>query len=125
MNGYQGLQPPPNSWGSNAESELAVVFLEMKPGGSFSFPAAVGGNAVNRMAYFIEGDCIELNGKRVTSHAALTLQAAVEVEFSNPHPTQSSQILILQGERMFICLVDYHQQYSCKIEKCSVEYRNV
>jgi hypothetical protein len=49
------------------------------------------------MAYFIEGDALEVNGQQVKEHAALTLKADTDAVFKNPHSGSRTEVLILQG----------------------------
>ena len=65
--GLHGLRPPPNSYASDPASEVAIWLLTIKPGGSYTVPAAKGGRFVNRMLYFVEGNAIEIGDQRFTS----------------------------------------------------------
>lgn len=102
--GLQGLPPPPNSYGSNPNSELAILLIELHPGGKAIIPGAKGGTAVNRKAYFIEGSSLRLGmgsqqQQDIPSHSAVTLDASqAETTFTNNHPTAVAEVLILQGK---------------------------
>ena len=93
----RGLPPPPNSYGANPESELGVWFFEVQPDGRITLPPANGGGAINRKAYFIDGDSILFNEQRVSSGNEITLDAAQSVEFFNDR-TKTAEILVLQGK---------------------------
>jgi len=43
-----GLPPPPNSWASDKNNELAVWHMVLKPGAQYTLPAAQGGQNINR-----------------------------------------------------------------------------
>lgn len=97
--GKKGLTPPPNSYGSNPASELAVWFFQVQPGGRIQIPAAQGGSSVNRRAYFIEGKQVSFNGQVVQAKNEITLDAAQEIELINAdNSTEATEILILQGK---------------------------
>ncbi len=95
--GVQGLTPTPNSWASVPSNEVAVWHLEIQPGGRFTLPAAVGGDAINRSMYFVEGDGLEVGQDRFTTHMALTLRAGQPAELHNPS-SSVVELLILQGK---------------------------
>lgn len=97
LDGRTGLAPPPNSWAANPQNEVGVVLMDLAPGATYTVPAASGGTAVNRMAYFIEGDALEVNEQRVKEHSALTLKADTDAVFTNPHGGTRTEVLILQG----------------------------
>lgn len=87
--------------GSNPISELAILFVELQPGGSISLPAAKGGQSVNRRAYFVEGQSLLVGEQVIPPSSAVTLNAGdAETVFSNA-PSSSSLgatiFLILQG----------------------------
>lgn len=100
----QGLPPPPDSYGSNPDSELAILLIELQPGGNASLPAARGGRAVNRKAYFIEGSSLRLGlspqqQQDIPQHSSVTLDASqADTTFTNPHPSAVAEVLILQGK---------------------------
>ena len=97
MDGRLGLAPPPDSWAADPHNEVGVVLIGLAPGATYTVPAARGGTEVNRMAYFIEGDALEVNDQRVKGHSALTLKAETGAVFKNPHTSSRTEVLILQG----------------------------
>jgi redox-sensitive bicupin YhaK (pirin superfamily) len=98
LSGVQALAPPPNSWGSDPKSELAVLYIELEPGGSFIIPAAAGGANVNRCAYFIEGEAVKIGSQNITSKSSVTLNAGNDVEIMNNGSTAKVEVLLLQGK---------------------------
>ena len=50
LGGKKGLPPPPDSWASKPESDLAVWHIRLEPDGVLTIPAAKGGAATNRRA---------------------------------------------------------------------------
>ena len=74
------------------------MHLTLSSSGSFTLPASKHGDAVNRMAYFVEGSSLSVGGKPVLSRSALTLNAAEDALFENTETMGASvEILILQG----------------------------
>ena len=102
--GMKGLPPPPDSYGSDPASELAILLIELHPGGQASIPGARGGRAVNRKAYFIEGSSLLLGQgsqpeQDIPSRSAVTLDASQsDTIFTNAHPSAIAEVLILQGK---------------------------
>ena len=94
--------PPPDSWGSAAEAELAIWTLRMDDGARFTVPASKAG--VNRMIYLFAGDGLgvgEVNlpprhGARLQGDAEVTLVAKGAVE-----------LLLLQGRPIGEPVVSY------------------
>lgn len=59
--GQTGLPPPPNSYGSDPNSDLAIFFIQIPAGGSIDIPPAQF-SETNRVAYFVEGSSLAVNG---------------------------------------------------------------
>ena len=49
------------------------------------------------MAYYVEGNALNVSGTSITSHSVLTLNSGAAVEFRNPSVDTTCDILILQG----------------------------
>jgi redox-sensitive bicupin YhaK (pirin superfamily) len=95
--GAQGLPPPENSYGADPDAEVAVLYLQLEPGGSMTIPAAAGGAAINRCAYFVDGNNLQIGTQRVSPKSMITLKAGQEAQFTNPDPNNKAEVLILQG----------------------------
>ncbi|HUF99926.1 MAG TPA: pirin family protein [Ilumatobacter sp.] len=86
-------KPPPASWASRAEADVAIWHLVFEPGTSFDLPAAANDDTV-RVLYIFDGGGLDIDGEAVPpSHGAvvdsgqaLTLTASERVE-----------VLMLQG----------------------------
>jgi redox-sensitive bicupin YhaK (pirin superfamily) len=98
---HSGLPPPTDSWGSNPLSNLGIYYISLKPGGKVTLAAATpveGTKSVNRVAYFIEGSSLQVNGEKVPASSSTTLDALQDAEFSHDCGAPSmSEVLILQG----------------------------
>lgn len=93
-----GLPPPPNSYASQSKNDVAIYLVTVRPGGEVTLPEAEGGKTTNRVAYFVEGDALHVNGEAHSSHCALTLRAEQAATFSNPSDASVVEVLILQGK---------------------------
>src|SRR5262245_56928025 len=55
---YEGLvppTPPPASWASRSEADIAIWHLVLEPGATLDLPAAAGGESTARVLYVFEG----------------------------------------------------------------------
>jgi hypothetical protein len=89
------LPPPPDSWASRPEADLAILTLRMAPGARWTLPAAAGGPSTRRMLYFFAGASVEVAGRRIDQHGALELDAGQAVELVNG--AVEAEFLLLQG----------------------------
>jgi quercetin 2,3-dioxygenase len=85
--------PPPQSWGSDPESDLAIWTLKMEPGATFTLPAARPGT--NRTLYFFRGKSLKVGGRDIPLERAVELRADARALIENgPGETE---LLLLQG----------------------------
>jgi redox-sensitive bicupin YhaK (pirin superfamily) len=86
-------KPPPSSWASRPEAEVAVWTLKMEPGSRWSLPA--GAEGLNRTLYVFNGGTVDIADRSVASgHAAQVVSDRV-VELVNGD--SETEILMLQG----------------------------
>ncbi len=85
--------PPPNSWASRAEADLAILTLKLDPGAHFSLPAAQPGT--NRTLYFFVGDRVTIGGRTLDQPSLVAVQPDVELAIVGG--TQAVELLVLQG----------------------------
>jgi redox-sensitive bicupin YhaK (pirin superfamily) len=88
------LPPPPDSWASQADADVAIWTLKMAPGAHFVLPPATG-SATRRKLYFFKGASVFVAGTRVDGAAAIELHAGRPVELINGDV--ESEFLMLQG----------------------------
>ncbi|RYY82085.1 MAG: pirin family protein, partial [Comamonadaceae bacterium] len=91
----QPLAPPPDSWASRPDADLAIWTLKMAPGAEWTLPAA-SGEGTRRMLYFFKGRSVRVADRRIDGPAAIELQAGVPVELVNGDDVES-EFLVLQG----------------------------
>ena len=97
--GARGQPPPPMSWAADPTNDVAVWFLTMKPGASFSLPPAGLGAMSNRTLYFFEGDGLSVSGRALTGQKAVELDAGQTADLTVPEGAgQDTLVLILQGK---------------------------
>ena len=85
--------PPPSSWASRDESDVAVWTLKMEPGAEWTIPEAHPES--NRVLYFFEGDSCEVAGEEVDRGYAVQLKADAECPIVNGE--EPGEFLMLQG----------------------------
>lgn len=85
--------PPPESWASRPESEVAIWTIKMDPRATFTLPPASRG--VNRALYFFKGDTLRVAGEPLSEGTSARLRAhdAVTLEGGDA----PSEALVLQG----------------------------
>jgi len=88
------LAPPPDSWASQAEADLAIWTLKMEAGARWTLPAARG-EGTRRKLYFFKGREVAIDGRVIGQHAAIELLAKQAVELVNGD--EPSEFLMLQG----------------------------
>ena len=89
------LAPPPDSWASQAEADIAIWTLRMAPGACWTLPPAVNA-AARRKLYFFQGAGVSVAGQPVSQHAAIELRATSAVELVNTG-ADVAEFLLLQG----------------------------
>ncbi len=87
--------PPPDSWASRSQADVAIWTISMAPGARWTLPAAAG-HATRRCLYFFEGSRLAIGEQMLTEQAGLELRCDRDIELVNgPH---SAQMLVLQGK---------------------------
>ena len=89
------LSPPPDSWASQTDADVAIWTLKMAPGARWTLPAAATSSA-RRQLYFFKGVSVTIAGQNITEHAAIELAASSDVALVNGPET--SEFLLLQGK---------------------------
>ena len=89
------LAPPPSSWASDPESDLAIWTIKLAPHAEWHLPAARL-KGVRRSLYFFKGQQLTMAGQELNQHAALELEAAVSVPIQNG--SSESELLLMQGK---------------------------
>jgi quercetin 2,3-dioxygenase len=89
------LAPPPDSWASQADANVAIWTLKMQADASYTLPKANGESTARRL-YFFKGDSVLIAEQKLAAHAFLDLDASQEIEIVNG--AVESEFLMLQGK---------------------------
>jgi redox-sensitive bicupin YhaK (pirin superfamily) len=85
--------PPPDSWGSHPNGELAIWLIRLAPGAEWTLPRAPGD--VNRMLHCFLGEETTVAGTRITKDTGVRLRPDADVTVrSTSGPVE---FLLLQG----------------------------
>ena len=87
-------RPPPRSWGSRPDSDVAIWSLHMQPGARLALPPAAS-ERTTRTLYFFAGPMLTIDGERLTSHGGVVVRAEQAIELVAGDATV--EVLILQG----------------------------
>ena len=86
--------PPPNSWASRDDAEVAIWLLRLDAGAAWTMPATLHDD-VTRIVYFFEGDLLSIGGHHVAASTGAVVRSDTEVEVrAGDTPVEC---LILQG----------------------------
>lgn len=93
LEGVTPPAPPPSSWASRADAELAIWHVRLEPGAQWEMPGATGADTV-RTLYVFDGNGVHVDGDELpVSHAAvLRAQQAVTLRSE-----RGADCLVLQG----------------------------
>jgi redox-sensitive bicupin YhaK (pirin superfamily) len=89
------LAPPPDSWASRPEADVAIWTLRLAPGARWTLPPAAGAGT-RRMLYFFAGRTITVDGQAVAVKHGLELRAGSAVPLVNTG-AEPAELLMLQG----------------------------
>jgi len=85
--------PPPHSWASRADADVAIWSLRLAPHAVFALPPTL--ETTVRTLYFFSGTSLLVDGERLNSHAAVQIRPDLQVVLENG--TVESELLMLQG----------------------------
>lgn len=116
------LAPPPDSWASQPEGDVAIWTMKLAPGARFTLPPAREGT--RRVLYFFEGESLSLNGEAVKGRAGLELAVGRATELVNG--PASADILVLQGRPIAEPVAQYGpfvMNTQAEIQQAFMDYR--
>jgi quercetin 2,3-dioxygenase len=87
------LSPPPHSWASRPDTQVAIWTLRLDPGAKFSLPAAPAGT--NRKIYFFRGSSLKVGGFELGVGNAAQLDPTAVALLENG--AEQAELLMLQG----------------------------
>lgn len=103
LEGKTPPQPPPSSWASRADTDVAIWTLKLAPGARWTLPAAKAGS--NRNLYFFKGSALTLAGTQVPPKHVVELVADQPVELAAG--ADEVELLMLQGRPIKEPVVNY------------------
>jgi redox-sensitive bicupin YhaK (pirin superfamily) len=86
--------PPPDSWASEPDADLAILTIRMAPGARWTLPAAQSAKT-KRQLYFFVGSHITLAGQAIGPSSVAEIAGDQAVEIVNG--PQDAELLLLQG----------------------------
>lgn len=89
----KALSPAPNSWAADPSNALAIWTIRMQPGATWTLPASAAG--LNRTLYFFKGTSMIVEGEKISSYQAVSLDSNMEAQFENG--SEEGHLLFLQG----------------------------
>ena len=95
--------PPPDSWASDPDNEVAIWSIRMEAGASLSFPPA--SNEVNRTLYFFKGDILHIGEDSLAPYQAAELVSTEEAMLRSGQ--EEAHLLLLQGKPIGEPVVQY------------------
>ncbi|HSC89979.1 MAG TPA: pirin-like C-terminal cupin domain-containing protein [Polyangiaceae bacterium] len=95
--------PPPDSWASSADADVAIWTLRLAAGAQLTLPAARPGT--NRTVYFFVGGKARVGGTEVTRGNAILVDATAELLLENGD--SQAEFLVLQGRPIGEPVVQY------------------
>jgi redox-sensitive bicupin YhaK (pirin superfamily) len=85
--------PPPKSWASRPDTDVAIWTIKLEPGATWTLPAAARG--VNRRLYFFRGPSLRVGGRAIPAHHGVALRPDADALVENG--PDESELLLLQG----------------------------
>ncbi len=85
--------PPPSSWASRPEADVAIWTLRLAPGAAWTLPAAPVG--VHRVLYFFAGETLDVAGRRIPHGHAVQVREDADIALVNG--AVEGELLMLQG----------------------------
>lgn len=93
LDGRRAPPPPPHSWASRADSDVAIWTIRMQAGARFSLPPAAGQDTL-RTLYFFVGKDLRIGADALERHAAAVVRSDSTLELV---ASDATEILMLQG----------------------------
>jgi redox-sensitive bicupin YhaK (pirin superfamily) len=123
LDGATAPAPPPSSWASRPEADLAIWHVVLEPGASWEMPAAAGGDTV-RTLYVFEGSGLDIGGHVIDGSTGALLAADRPVTLTAG--TTTIEALVLQGRPIGEPVARYGpfvMNTEAEIEQAFADYR--
>jgi len=87
--------PPPDSWASQPDADVAIWCIALEQGAKWTLPAAAGGARTHRTLHVFVGNGLRVDERDVGANVAVELRADQEATLEAT--TEKVEILMLQG----------------------------
>jgi redox-sensitive bicupin YhaK (pirin superfamily) len=90
----RGLPPPPDSWASQNDADVAIWTIQMEAGARLTLPPAAH-SATRRQLYFFRGKTLDIGGHTIKVQTATEVRTQQSLELINGDG--ACELLVLQG----------------------------
>jgi redox-sensitive bicupin YhaK (pirin superfamily) len=104
FDGRRAPQPPPRSWASRADTDVAIWCIRMRANARWQVPPAAGANT-NRTFYFFRGPSMRVADHTVTVKTALAVRSHIPIELEAGDA--ECELLMLQGRPIEETIAQY------------------
>jgi len=94
LEGRRAPPPPPRSWASRPDTDVAIWTVRLEPGATWTLPPAKNPRA-QRTLYFFEGDALKVADHAFREHQILAVSSDVALRLEAPGG--AVEVLMLQG----------------------------
>lgn len=91
----KALTPPPNSWASEPEANVAIWIIRLEPGSSLILPTA--SSQARRALYLTTGSTLTVDGHAFNQRVMVEVRADAQAPLQN-QGTEVVEVLLLQGK---------------------------
>ena len=93
LSGHTPPSPPPNSWASRTDADVAIWHIRLEPGASWTMPAATGASTV-RTIYVFGDSALTFDGVDLAPLTGALVRCDIDIAISSE---QGTEVLVLQG----------------------------
>jgi redox-sensitive bicupin YhaK (pirin superfamily) len=94
LDGHVPPAPPPDSWASRADADVAIWHVELSANATWSVPAARGGDSTTRVLYVYDGE-VTVGSVVIAAPTGVVVRASVDAPLAAG--ADGAKILVLQG----------------------------
>jgi redox-sensitive bicupin YhaK (pirin superfamily) len=114
--------PPPRSWASRPDTDVAIWTLMLEPGARATLPAAAAGSS--RSLYYFRGAGLRVGGRDIPAAHRVEVKADATIDLENG--PEASEVLVLQGRPIGKPVAQYGpfvMNTPAEIEQAFADYR--
>ncbi|MBX7186620.1 MAG: pirin family protein [Vicinamibacteria bacterium] len=123
LDGSRAPSPPPRSWASRSDTDVAIWSIRLSAGAKWMLPCAAG-SATVRNLYFFAGPSVKIGEHQQKSHAGIEVKASIDLEIQAGDG--ECEILLLQGRPIGEPVAQYGpfvMNTRAEIEQAIADYR--